>query len=148
MKKQHINSLYNLLSKYSKQEIIDNIEELNFDIESVKAYEEVFATNETAIAWFKDFCAQYNLTVTTKQVKKRIAWPDLLIVQEFGMSGYNRETDTYEPYFMLWTNDIGPHVEMGSSYIDDLWSGMWRLTILETKMHKICELRGIKKVDK
>jgi hypothetical protein len=39
---------------------------------------------------------------------------------------------------MLWLNDEGPHVEMGSSFYDLWWA--IGLADLETKMHKICAM--------
>ena len=151
MKKQHINSLNNLLSKYSKQEIIDNIDAIEKKELDWIAYNKIFATDETAVSWFKDFCDQYNLTVEREYRYNRKADKKLpygrYLVKELPM--YDNE---YKPYFMLWINDghqnkhIKPHVEIGSHYIKDLWNHMG-LEGLETKMHKICELKGIKKVD-
>ena len=140
MKKAHINSLRNLLAKYNKEEIIANIDRLNFDKADLEAKQHIMSTTENAVEWFTNFCNQYNLTISTHIHKNKNAIPDLYYVEEFGKSGYNKETKTYEPYFMLWVNDIGPHVEMGSSYINDLW-GSTGMSDLETKMHKIVAMK-------
>ena len=155
MKKTHINSLENLLSKYSKQEILSNIDKLNFDKADLELKDKIFATDQTAVEWFKNFCAQYNLTVTrTTRTNKegRVFDYGLYIVEEFGHTGYNKQTKQYSPYFMLWINDghqnadQTPHIEMGSDYSksDGLW---WYrgMADLENKMHKICEMQGIKR---
>jgi len=139
MKKAHINSLRNLLTKYNKEEILANIDQLNFDKADLEAKQQIMSTPENAIEWFTNFCDQLNLTVLTHQHKNKNPIPDLYYVKEFGQSGYNQETKTYEPYFMLWVNDVGPHVEMGTSYIHDLWWSVG-LADLETKMHKICAM--------
>lgn len=131
MKKTHINSLKNLLNNYSKEEIIDQISTINFDAESIKAYKEIFATEETAIAWFKNFCAQYNLTIVDGRTEPKSF--DRMTIKEFAWNNGN------DPYFMLWLNEHGPHVELGGSYYD-LW-GATGLADLETKMHKIMKLR-------
>ena len=136
MKKAHINSLINLLAKYNKEEILANIDKLNFDKADLEAKQHIMSTPENAVEWFTNFCNQYNLTVLTHKHKNKNPTPDLYYVKEFGQSGYNQTTKTYEPYFMLWVNAHGPHVEMGSSYIHDLWSSIG-MSDLETKMHKI-----------
>jgi hypothetical protein len=155
MKKTHINSLENLLSKYSKQEILANIDKLNFDKADLELKDKIFATDQTAVEWFKNFCAQYNLTVTraTRTNKEgRLFDYGLYYVEEFGQSGYNKQTKEYTPYFMLWINDghqnadQTPHIEMGSDFSKS--DGMWwsnGMADLEAKMHKICEMQGIKR---
>ena len=143
MKKAHINSLTNLLTHYNKEEIVAQLDIIGFDKADRLAKAEVFATDTSALAWFKDFCAQCNLTVTAHTRTSRSGvkvLTDLHYVEEFGYSGYNKETKTYGPYFMLWLNDQGPHVELGSSYIHDLWSNGLGLQQLENKMHKICAM--------
>jgi len=139
MQKTHINSLRNLLAKYNKEEILANIDKLNFDKADLEAKEHIMSTPENAIEWFTNFCEERNLTVSTHKHRNRNPIPDLYYVEEFGYSGYNKETKTHEPYFMLWVNHMGPHIEMGSSYIDDLW-GSIGMSDLETKMHKICAM--------
>ena len=146
MKKQHINSLNNLLSKYSKQEIIDNIDIIENDQKDSIAYKEVFATDETAVTWFKNFCAQYNLTVTRVHRQNRHTGE----LVPYGRYVVEELKDNWHPYFTLWIIDGHqndhqvPHVELGSS-LEDLWSHMFRLSALENKMHEICELKGFKK---
>lgn len=157
MKKQHINSLKNLLAKYTKEEILANIDKLNFDAEDIALYNKVFATDETAVEWFKNFCSQYNLTVTraTKTRKGKVVDYGLYYVEEFGQTGYNKETEQYTPYFMLWINDghqnadQTPHIEMGDDYSKSNGLWWWRgMSDLENKMHKICAMQNIEKVDK
>lgn len=137
MKKTHINSLRNLLSKYTKEEIVANIDKLNFDKADIELREQIFATNETAIEWFENFCAQYNLTIFDGRTNPKHY--DRLTISEFGFGGGKDALET--PYFMLWLNDRGPHVEIGSS-LSDLW-GWIGMSDLEAKMHKICEMQGI-----
>jgi len=140
MQKTHINSLRNLLSKYTKEEIVANIDKLNFDKADIELRKQIFATNETAIEWFENFCAEYNLTILDGRPDPKKH--DRMTVKQFGFGGDTMALET--PYFMLWLNDRGPHVEMGSS-LSDLW-GWIGMSDLETKMHKICYMQGIKKV--
>ena len=139
MQKTHINSLRNLLSKYSKQEIVAHIDKLNFDKADIELREKIFATNETAIEWFKNFCAEYNLTILDGRTDPKKL--DRMTVKQFGFGGDSSALET--PYFMLWLNDCGPHIEMGSS-LSDLW-GWTGMSDLEAKMHKICEMQGLKR---
>jgi len=137
MKKTHINSLKNLLSKYTKEELIEQIDIINFDKTDLELRDKIFATNETAIEWFENFCAQYNLTILDGRTDPKKH--DRMTVKQFGFGGDSSALET--PYFMLWLNDNGPHIEMGSS-LSDLW---WWIGMadLESKMHKICEMQGI-----
>tara|TARA_R100000951_G_scaffold27477_1_gene23383 strand:+ start:325 stop:786 length:462 start_codon:yes stop_codon:yes gene_type:complete len=128
MQKTHINSLRNLLSKYNKEEILANIDKLNFDLEQIELKEKIFATDETALEWFENFCSQYNLTLIDGR-------PDPKKYNRLTVKGWAHND---KPYFMLWLNDEGPHVELGSSYYD-LW-GSTGMADLETKMHKICAM--------
>ena len=128
MKKAHINSLRNLLAKYNKEEIVANIDQLNFDKASIEAKQHIMSTTENAVEWFTNFCDQYNLTLVDGR-------PDPKMHDRLTVKGWQH---TDKPYFMLWLNDEGPHIELGSSYYD-LWSAIG-LADLETKMHKICAM--------
>ena len=128
MQKTHINSLRNLLAKYNKEEILANIDKLNFDKEQIELKHKTFETNETAVEWFKNFCSQYKLTLVDGRT-------DPKKYDRITVKGWEH---TNKPYFMLWLNDEGPHVELGSSYYD-LW-GAIGMADLETKMHKICAM--------
>ena len=143
MKKTHINSLKNLLANYSKDEIIANIEKLDFDAKDIEAKQKVFATDESAVEWFTNFCSQYNLTV------RRVMHKDSDGNEvPYGRYVVEELNDYRAPYFTLWINDghqnadQTPHVELGSSY-EDLWWA-FGLQELENKMHKLCYMKGIK----
>lgn len=139
-----LNSVSKLLDKVSADELKNIIDIVtNKKIQNDK-FNAVFATDATAVAWFKDFCAQYNLTVTrvtrTNRHTGEVVPYGRYDIEEFSQDG---------PYFMLWINDghqnadTEPHIEMGSSYSDLWWSS--QLNDLEEKMHKICKMRNINK---
>ena len=144
LSKTHLNSLGNLLNKYSKDDIVAAMDKMLFAKADYVAKQKVFATDESAVEWFTNFCSQYNLTVRRVMHKDRDGNE-----VPYGRYVVEEMDDTYKPYFTLWINDghqnahQTPHVELGSSY-EDLW---WASSLqeLENKMHKICYMRGFKK---
>jgi len=145
LEKRHINTLAKLLDNYSVADIIEAANAIESHKNDIETYKKVFATDDSAVEWFKNFCARYNLTVNRIMVKCRDG-------QEVPYGRYVVEEmrDTCKPYFTLWIKDghqnpdQTPHIEMGNG-LEDLW---WAtgLQELERKMHKLCHMAGIKKV--
>jgi len=144
LSKTHLNSLGNLLNKYSKDDIVAAMDKMLFAEADYVAKQKVFATDESAVEWFTNFCAEYNLTVRRVMRNGRDGQK-----VPYGRYVVEEMDDTYKPYFTLWIHDghqnahQTPHVELGSS-IEDLWCASG-LQELENMMHKICYMRGFKK---
>ena len=132
------------LEEYCVEVGADTVREWVTDAEEklkdTRDYHTVFATEQSAVAWYDGFCRQHGLeyhqAYDQRQEKKHWEY------QRHGKSrldivGWNSS----EPYFMLWLNrDSEPHIEIGNT-LDDLWSTGTRLSVLEQKMKKIIQMR-------
>ena len=140
MKKAHINSLRNLLTHYDREEILSNIDQINFVAQDWENYKTVFATDETAVKWFMDFCKSHNLTATLVMRMNHKLGKEV----PYGRYVIEEMKDYEKPYITLWVkeghqNDHSTaYVELGASYVD-MWSAMG-LSDLEAKMNKLVRM--------
>lgn len=157
LKKTHINTVTKLLDTYTRDQLVAQIDQIEFKRQDQIRYNQVMETDQTAVDWFHAFCAEYNLTVTRKMTTTKdgqVVPYGLYYIDEFGQSGYDEKTKQYGPYFMLWihdghqNDDQTPHIEMGTDFskYDGLWFTPTGLEQLEHKMRHICHMRGIKPV--
>lgn len=140
MKKAHINSLRNLLTHYNREEILSNIDQINVVKQDREDYNTIFATDESAVAWFIKFCESHNLTATrvmrmNKKLGKEVPY-GRYVIKEMRSS--------QKPYITLWikdghqNDDQTPHIELGSSLFD-MWFATG-LSDLEAKMNKLVRI--------
>jgi hypothetical protein len=142
--------LSKLLDDFSVAELKDLLDECAEDQRQYIAYKFTFSNDKNAVNWFTKFCESLNLTPVRKYITdnegNEIPY-GLYYVKEFNLTGYCKETGTYEPYFQLWikdghqNEDQTPHIEMGADYLNDIWWSPANMKELELQMTRLAEMR-------
>jgi hypothetical protein len=131
-----IQKLYAKLSeKYSYKEIIEESQKVLEEQKDIEIWDRMSDADKTK--WFLDFCKQHGLTISEKKMRD-----NNILISEF--LDYSKK-----PYFMAWETRkereyepaIPWHIELGSSFHDDIWRAHPGLKGKEEQMKKIIELR-------
>lgn len=144
MNKRYKNSVRKLIEAEGVANLLATIEEVALEMESRMVYETVFATDESAVEWFLNICAEYGVTAERSMIEDRDG--NLVPYGRYRVKELDNPT---KPYFTLWirdghqNDDQIPHMECGDSYAKPL--SFNNMMELEEVIDHVCRQHGYTK---